>query len=636
LSPAKLQSLLQTGVAHHRAGRLEEADAAYRQVRAAAPRNFDALHLSGLIAYQQGRTAEAIALLERAHKLDPKHEVCQMRYAVALLAEKRTADAEKHLRRTVERNPRFFEGWDNLAYCLKTQDRLDEALACHARVVALQPGFANGWYNYGLTLSLCGRSTEALECHRRALAAEPAFALGHFGCAQALHQLDRIAEAVEAYGKFLELEPQHHEARSYRLLALHHLHGVPREQLFAEHIAYGRHVSAGIAPAATFPNRPDPQRRLRLAILSPDLRAHSCAFFLEPLLQHLDSEQFELFLYHDHFREDAVTTRLRGMAATWRNFVGQPAPLVEKTIRADAPDILLDLAGHTGMTNRLPLFARRLAPVQVTYLGYPDTTGVPAMDYRLTDALADPPGEADALATEKLLRFASTAWAYLPPNDAPQVAPRPSVARETVAFGCFNNPAKITDAAITVWARILSAVPGSRLHLKGLGLGAAAARAAFEARFARAGVTPEQLVLLERTPDTKSHLALYHEVDVALDTFPYHGTTTTCEALWMGVPVVSLAGDRHMSRVGVSLLNAIGRAEWLAATADDYVRIAVELARRPEALAAASAALRPAMLASPLLDHAGQAARFGAALRTAWAEWCGRAEMPARMAFAQG
>ncbi len=623
MSPAKLQALLKDAVAHHRAGRLVEAEALYRQARGAEPKNFDVLHLSGLAAYQQGRLAEAVDWLTRAHRLDRRSAVCAMRLGLALLAAGRTAEAEARLRGVVERKPDFHEGWDNLAYCLKTQDRLPEAVACHEKAVALKPDFAIGWFNFGLTLSLIGRVFDALQCHERALAADPGYALARFGRAQALHQAHRMQEAVADYGRFLELQPGHHEARSYRLFALHNIDGLTREQLFAEHMGFGRAVGAFPAPA--LPNPPDPARRLRLAVLSPDLRAHSCAYFIEPLLRHLDPEKFELYLYHDHFREDDVSRRLRPLAAVWRNFVGQSGPVVEQMIRADAPDILVDLACHTGMTNRLPLFARRLAPVQVTYLGYPNTTGLPAMDYRFSDALADPPGEADRFATETLVRFAPTAWTYAPPADAPPTGVPPCTKGRPVTFGCFNNLTKITDGTIELWARVLAAVPDSRLLLKGRGLGDEGVRARYTARFERLGLPAARVDWLERTAGIAEHLGLYHRVDIALDTFRYHGTTTTCEALWMGVPVVTLAGDCHMARVGASLLTAAGRPEWIAADAGSYARIAAGLAADPGRLAGIRGELRECLAKSPLLDHAGQAARFGAALRDCWAAWCGRA-----------
>jgi protein O-GlcNAc transferase len=360
MSPAKLQTLLQAAVAHHRAGRLAEAETVYRQLRAVAPKHFDVWQLSGLVALQQTRPLEAVQFLTRALAIDRKSIVCELRLAVALIAAGRTAESEAHLRRVVAADPQHVEAWDKLAYVLKTQDRLAEAVACHVRVATLKPDYANGWFNYGLTLSLCGRSAEALQCHDRALAADPALLDARFGRAQALQQLDRMAEAVEEYGRVLAAQPLHHEARSYRLLALHSLEEVSRETLWHEHQEYGRRV--GPAPVRAWSQTPDPGRRLRLAILSPDLRMHSCAYFLLPLLEHVDRSAFELCLYHDHFREDAVTARLRSLATVWRNFVGQSGAAVEQVIRADAPDVLIDLAGHTGMTSRLPLLARGWRP----------------------------------------------------------------------------------------------------------------------------------------------------------------------------------------------------------------------------------------------------------------------------------
>lgn len=619
MSHAQYQRLLQDAVVHHRAGRLDQAESLYRRVRAALPNHFDAVHLSGVVALQRGRTAEAVELLSRAHRLGPKHAPCALRLGLALIAAGRSTEAEPPFRAAVAIDPNSAEAWDGLAHCLKVLDRLSAAIECHQKALTLQPAFPKGLYNFGLTLSLAGRHAEALSCHESAIAIDPAYAKAYYGRAQVLQQMHRIAEAVAAYDRFLELEPGNLEARSYRLYALNHVDDLPREQLFAEHVAYGK--VAGQHPVPAFANDPAPGRRLRLAILSPDLRAHSCAWFLEPLLQHLDPAQFELYLYHDHFREDAVSARLKSRAAVWRNFVGQPDAAVEKAIRADAPDILVDLAGHTGMTSRLPLFARHLAPVQVNYLGYPNTTGLPAMHYRLTDAIADPVGDADSLATEKLVRFAPTAWVYQPPPVTPEVNVRNTNLGQ-VTFGSFNNVAKVSDATLTLWARVLAAVPGSRLLLKGRGFGDENVRHRYLERFAAAGLPTERVEFLERTAKTDDHLALYGRVDISLDTFPYHGTTTTCEALWMGVPVVTLMGDRHVARVSGSLLSAIGRAEWIAATSDDYVRIATELAADPVKLAAIRAGLRDELRNSPLGDHAGQSARFAAALRQCWMEWC--------------
>ncbi len=625
MPPAQLQQLLQRAIAHHRAGRLNEAAIAYAQALRAAPRNFDACHLSGLVALQQGRNPEARDLLAKARQLDPRSPACAMRLGLALMATGQSAQAGPHFLAAVQLNPEFVEGWDNLAYCHKAADRLPDAIVCHERAVALNPKGAASWYNFGLTLSLAGRISDALACHDRALTADSAYAKAHFGRAQALQQSHRLTEAIAAYDVFLRHSPNHHEAQSYRLFALNYLDGISAGELFREHVAYGHRLAGPVAPAPV--RDPDPARRLRVAVLSPDLRAHSCAYFLEPLLRHLDPARFELYLYHDHFREDAVSRRLRPLAAVWRNFVGQPTPALEAAIRADAPDILVDLAGHTGLTNRLPLFARQPAPVQVSYLGYPNTTGVPAIGWRFTDAIADPPGEADTLATEQLVRFAPTAWCYAPPDKTPEVAPLPAASGRGITFGCFNNLAKISATTLELWAGVLRAVPHSRLLLKGRGLSDALVRDRYLARFTAAGIAPDRLELAERTARTEDHLALYGQVDIALDTFPYHGTTTTCEALWMGVPVVTLLGDRHAARVSASLLTAAGHPEWIANDAAGYAAIAVNLASDPVRLAAIRAALRAELQASSLLDHTGQAERFGRALRECWAVACGKSEL---------
>jgi predicted O-linked N-acetylglucosamine transferase (SPINDLY family) len=353
---------------------------------------------------------------------------------------------------------------------------------------------------------------------------------------------------------------------------------------------------------------------LRVAVLSQDFRRHAVASFFEPLVEHIDPSKIELLLYHDHAQFDEVSARLRARARLWRNFAGWPDARVEATVRADAPDVLVDLSGHTGR-NRLPLFARRLAPVQISYLGYPNTTGLAEMDFRLSDALADPPGLTDAWHSERLLRFAPCAWTYLPPADAPAVSPPTEAgAGRGVVFGSFNNPAKFSDATLRLWARVLDAVPGSTLLLKGHGLESPTRAAELRARCAAAGLDPARLALHGRRAEAAGHLALYAEVDVALDPFPYHGTTTTCEALWMGRPVVVLEGREHRSRVGVSLLHAAGHPGWIAGDEDAYLRVAVDLARDHAGRLSLARGMRAALAGTVLLDHAARARDFERAL----------------------
>jgi len=493
-----------------------------------------------------GRADEAANLLQHALQLKPASLQTTFGLGVANVARGELAAAEQLLSGVTAKDPKLADGWHYLGLVFQMQGRFEEAISVRRRVVALKPKYAAGWTDLGSTLSLVGRQTEALDCFTKALANDPKHLNARLGRAMVLFKCHRVKEAVGEYAAVLAKDPAQFQARSFRLMALNSLPDLTREQTFAEHVSFGE--AAGNAVRTSWPNTALEGKRLRVGFVSADFREHSVAYFIEPLLRHLDSS-FEVVLYHDHPQVDAVSERLRGLAAAWRHVAGRTDAMLESVILADAPDLLVDLGGHTGVS-RLRVFARRVAPVQLTYLGYPNTTGVRAMDYRLVDAVTDPQIAADAFATEKLVRFAPTAWAYQPPQDAPDPGPLPASSSGHVTFGAFNNFTKVTDDTLRLWARILAAVPGSRLLLKAEGLAEPAVGDPIRARLRAVGVADEQVELLSRTPDTLSHLSLYRRVDIALDTFPYHGTTTTCEALWMGVPVLSLRGDRHAARVG--------------------------------------------------------------------------------------
>jgi protein O-GlcNAc transferase len=590
------------------------------QARAAAPRDFNVLFISGATALKQERFAEAAEWLGRASRAAPGSAPCALRLGFALAKLGRHGDAERELRKAVNLAPDDAEAWDALGFVLKAIGHLEDAIAAHRRAAALDPSRALSWHNLGNALLFAGRPSDALEAHERAAQADPRAAFAARGRALALQASHRIPEAIAAYTAALGLGAADHASRSYRLLALNYLDGMSPEALFAEHAAYG--AAVGRERPRAFRGAASPDRRIKVAFLSPDLRAHSVAYFLEPLLAHLSRDEFEVILYHDHFIVDATSERLRAHADLWRNLVGLQDDAAEAIILGDAPDVLVDLSGHTGL-NRLPLLARRLAPVQVSYLGYPNTTGVAAMDWRLVDAVTDPAGVADPLHTERLIRFAPTAWSYAPPAEAPEPAPQPGAGGAPITFCCFNNFSKVTDAALGAWARLLRRVPASRLRLKSTGLAEPAVAAGVRRRLEDAGMAPERVEVIGHAPSVAGHMALYQDVDVALDTFPYNGTTTTCEALWMGVPVVTMAGDRHASRVGASLLAAVGRLEWTAGDWDEYVEAAARLAGEGPRQLSFARKLRDDMRGSPLLDHRCQAERFGAALRQTWASWCG-------------
>jgi predicted O-linked N-acetylglucosamine transferase (SPINDLY family) len=355
--------------------------------------------------------------------------------------------------------------------------------------------------------------------------------------------------------------------------------------------------------------------------VSADFRAHSVASFLTPLLEGHCRRVVEIFCYADVIRPDAVTAHLRGLADHWLPVAGMPDEALSQRIRADGIDILVDLGGHTAH-NRLRVFACKPAPVQLTWLGYPNTTGLRAIDYRIVDDVTDPPGAADGFASETLLRLPGGFLCYGAAKDATEPAPPPCLKTGVITFGSFNNPAKMSPATLDTWAELLTRVAGARLLLKGKPFADEACRASFLARFGERGVAAERVQLIAWLPNSTAHLALYEQIDIALDPFPYNGTTTTCEALWMGVPVVTLRGNRHSARVGASLLGQLGLTDWIAASTGDYVEIALALGADPGNLHSLRHSLRRLMAASSLCDGNAFARKIENAYRTIWQRWC--------------
>lgn len=616
-------NLLQLAASHHKAGRLQEASRLYAQVRSSAPTLPEAWQLGGLAAQQLGKPLEAATLLAQAHRLQPRNPDFAAQLGAAWAAAGRPADAEKALRAALALKPDHIEALSNLGFVCQLLNRVPESLECYRRSTTVHPSLAAGWIGLGTSHALLGEFSEACAAFEHALSLEPRNMSARFGLGRSRLQSHHVSEALSDIETVLAAEPGNVEAANDRLFALNYVDSLSREALFEEHARYGTLVETPAVLAAhaklRWPKSFDPERPLRVAFLSPDFRRHSVAYFAMPLISRLDRSQFEVVLYHDHFKEDIVSEQLRQHALIWRNFVGKPHDFVERTIRSDMIDVLFDLAGHSGL-NRLPLFARRLAPVQATYLGYPNTTGLRSMDYRLSDGIADPEGVADAYCTERLLRFAPTAWSFTPPIEAAPVSAPPCVDAGHITFGSFNALSKVNDTTLELWRRILERVPGSQLLLKSY----QAPGDTWARRIAAAGLPADRVTMLPQYRTLADHLKCYSRLDIALDPHPYNGTTTTCEAMWMGVPVITLAGDRHSSRVGASLLTSVGHSEWIASNPDDYVACAATLARDRDRLTSARAKLRDDMVHSPLLDQAGQARRFGEAIRTMWRETCAR------------
>jgi predicted O-linked N-acetylglucosamine transferase (SPINDLY family) len=368
-------------------------------------------------------------------------------------------------------------------------------------------------------------------------------------------------------------------------------------------------------------NDRSPDRPLRVGYVSPDLKQHAVGFFLEPILEHHDRNQFHIYCYSGVVTPDRVTQRMQAFGHTWRSIVGVRDEQVAEMIRADGIDILVDLSGHTSGT-RLLIFARKPAPVQVAFLGYLNTTGMPTVDYRVTDAWADPPGMTDPFYSERIVRLPRCGWAFHPFEEAPDVADAPAAKNGYITFGSFNKLSKLSPPLIATWAELMKQVPTSRLLLKWSSLADASTRQRFHSLFAAHGISSDRIELAGATASMSDHLASYGRIDLALDTFPYNGATTTCDALWMGVPVVTLAGDTHAGRIGVSLLTAIGLPELIAPSPDQYVQIATDLANDPTRLSHLRQTMRPRVINSPLQDPLTLTRALEAAYRQMWHDWC--------------
>jgi predicted O-linked N-acetylglucosamine transferase (SPINDLY family) len=618
MAPPEAVELLAAGAAHHRAGRLPQAETCYRQVLAVHPEHAEALHLMGVIAHQCGRHELAVELIGRAIERNDKSPSYFCNLGDALRELGRLEEAAAACRCAIHMQPAFAEAYSNLGLALKGQGKFDDAIAACREAIRLKPTLAMAHYNLGNALLELGKVEESIAAYHQAVRFDPGSPKAHCNLAAGLVDRGNFDEAIAAYRKAISLKPDFVDASSNLLLAMNCSEGFSRAEVFEAHRAWNdRH---GKAPTAVHPNNRSAGRRLKIGYVSPDFRLHSVAHFLEPLLRNHDRNEVEVFCYAEVSCPDAVTSRFKELADHWFTTVGMSNEALAQGIRQHGIDILVDLAGHTGK-NRLPVFARKPAPVQVTWLGYPNTTGLEAMDYRLVDAVTDPEGDADAFASETLVRLSGGFLCYGARDNAPAPATTPCLATGFVTFGSFNNPAKLSGATLDVWARLLTRLPTARLLLKGKPFAEAATRAIYLDRLAERGIAADRIELVGWLPE-REHFALYDRVDVALDPFPYNGTTTTCEALWMGVPVVTLRGDRHAGRVGASLLTQIGLSDLIADSTEAYVETAVALTSDPARLCELRQSLRPRMAASPLCDAPAFARKIEAAYRTMWQRWC--------------
>jgi FkbM family methyltransferase len=612
-------------------GALDEAEAALERAREmlpppAAGKPVDSRTLQaigGLAAVLRGRQRfdEMIALYQRAVEQAPDNATLQCQIGSVYFDLNRLPEAVAAFEAALRIDPDFVAAQGNLGTAYSTLGRAEEAVACQRRTIELEPDNPKHYVNLGAALKAQGLLGEAAEAYRKAAALKPDYDYAVNNLGNLLREQGELKEAVACFRRAIEISPEYLTAFSNLLFTLNSLSDLSPAEIYAEHRRFGEKVEAKAPPPAPHANRPDPAKRLRIGYLSPDFLGHSVAYFVENLLEHHDRSQVEVVCYALNKRADSLSRRLQARTDVWRSCSFLSDDELAALIRADGIDILVDLAGHTA-ENRLTMMAHRPAPVQVTYCGYPNTTGLKTIDYRLTDALVDPPGESDATHSETLVRLPRSFLCYRPSDFAGEVAPRPVSANGYVTFGSFNVLAKMTETVVAAWSQILKQVPKSRLLLKCNAFTDPNTAALYRRRFADHGIAESRIDLMGRQPLIGDHLAMYGKVDIALDPFPYNGTTTTCEALHMGVPMVAMRGDRHVGRVSAALMHHVGLDDLVAESTPDYVAIAVALARDPARIQRLSAGLRPAFAASPLMDAPGFTREVEAAYRAMWRNWC--------------
>jgi protein O-GlcNAc transferase len=603
---------------HHRSGRLAEAKQIYLQILAQEPNDPDALQLLGLIAHDEGRHENAVELIGRAATLNPAAADYHGNLGVALWGAGRWDEAVAAYRRAVDLGPAHALGHVNLGNALKDRGEYGQAAAAYRKALQLDPTMVEVLVSLGHVLKEQGQLDEAIAHYLQAIRLAPEFAEAHsqLGFARSLQgQLD---QAIDCYRKAIALNPESPAYQSQLLQTLHYHPGFDVAEIYQEHVRWSRqHAEPLLLFSEPHENDRDPDRPLRIGYVSADFRTHACAFCLEHVIAAHDRRQFEITGYSEVAWPDAVTRRIESHTRSWRTTVGMSDEQLAAQIRGDHIDILVDLKVHTA-ENRLLVFARKPAPVQVTWMGYPGTTGLSTIDYRVSDPHLDPPGSNDDYYSEETLCLPDSFWCYEPGSREPVVNSLPALARGSITFGSMNSFCKSNDFVLELWARVMKSVPESRLLIL---CDTGSHRQRTLDVLEQHGADPGRVEFESRRPRAL-YLELYHRIDIALDMFPYCGVTTSLDGLLMGVPVVCLLGRMAVSRGGLTIMSNLGLTELVAHSADEYVAIAAGLAGDLPRLAILRSTLRKRLESSPMMDTKRFARNIEEIYRTIWRRYC--------------
>ena len=617
LDPALVDAHLNVGNVLKHLGRLEEAGTAYHHSVRLGVTDADANMILGLCFLDLKRLDDAIAAMTSAIRLNPQSFDAHCNLGVILGNQGRTGDAIAAFTEALRINPVLAQAWSNLGVMFKAAGRLNDARLALQTALCIEPVYAEAYSNLGVVLFDLGRLRSSVSACNAALSLDPNYAEAYLNLGNALRESGCQDQAVDAFRAAVRLKPQFTDAHSNLLQSLHYQPGNSEAAIFKAAQDFAA-IFKSLSPRLHVPNRADAERRLKIGYVSGDFRRHPVGFFLVPVFAHRDRAEAEIFCYSNSPHADDLTAQLRASADHWRDLTAMPDQVAADLIAADGIDVLVDLSGHTGL-NRLPLFARKPAPVQVTWAGYVGTTGLSAMDYIIADRFVAPDSSAPYF-TENIWRLSRSYISMSAPDmDCPVLAP-PSARDAPLTFGSFNNNSKTSSLTIDLWSRVLKAVPDSRLLLKTRALDDRETCARLRGQFADHGIDDQRL-LFEGPSPRDQLLSAYNRLDIALDPTPYGGGVTTAEALWMGVPVVSLRGDTWVGRAPESILSTVGLPDLVAASADEFVDIALNLANDAKRLESLRAGLR-AQVEQSFFDGARFTRELETAYREMWRIWC--------------
>jgi protein O-GlcNAc transferase len=616
--------LIEQGHALEAEGRLDEAMQCYLDAIRLAP-NPARAHLNrGNILLLKGDLPAALDAFRTAIKHKPDYAGAYYNIGNALLRNRQFDEAVASYRRALQIEPDYAEVHCALGVALEELGQLDGAIESFRHALQINPDLAEAHINLGNVLQGFGQSESAVENYRQALKINPDLVEAHSNLGLALKDLGQLEVAMACYQRAVEINPDHAEARGGLLFALNYTAGHTPAHCIEQARQFGRIVSGKVGARFSDWACEDRPERLRVGLVSGDLLNHPVGFFLEGPLVHIDPSRIELIAYPTHIKEDELTARIRPYFSAWKPLFRKNDEAAAHLIHADGVHVLLDLAGHTGH-NRLPVFAWKPAPVQATWLGYWATTGVAEMDYLLADKVGVPEAQRTQF-TESIWYLPDTRLCFTAPKIDMPIVPLPALSNGMITLGCFQIMAKLGDEVLEVWGKIFAALPNAILRIQCKQLDDSSQVEQLLQRLQRYGIGPAR-VRTRGSTDREAYLAAHAEVDIILDTFPYAGGTTTCEALWMGVPTVTLAGDSLLARQGASLLTAAGLEEWVAASKEEYVAKTIALASDLPKLAKLRAGLRQQVLASPLFDAPRFARNFEDAL---WGMWQTHQDLPGK------